>query len=812
LARIGFVSERLLLGFGVDLVIHCVASELSARGHDVTVYASVAEGMRSGHWQRPPLNGMKPAVNGAAPVSGDVFDRRYRVDLIPTPARGVFPLYDRNARRWADYLDAARQDVLFIETFPFFSLIPRLKTDTVVVDHGVSPSDGMSLFKRLNVAYMRMSQQRSYFPHAAAVLTVSEFIRSLLPEQMASRASVVYNGVDHYTPKATGDSSKRDEMRSRLGVSDAERLLLYVGRLNPEDQPYKGTADLVRAAVGWRAAKTPVRLVMAGKGSEADAGMIREAGGIALLDVPPGDMLALYSAADVYVTASRWEGFDLPLMEAAFHGVPCVALGVGAHPELVRNGETGLLAENVEQLVRSVTDLSRDPSRIEAIGAGARQHAAGFTWARTTDAYEKVLGDVSAAGASASAARSPTADVAQEPGSQVARDTTAIVLNYGAPFDILKKCIASIAKQTVPVEILLIDNASPRNLEALGDVERQFPDVRVLRLDKNYGFAGGMNRGVTAASTEFVLLLNNDVVLEPGVVAEMHKVMALDKDIIGVAPKILFESSRNVIDAMGNLIDPAGMAYNMGIGQLDIGQYDRIERTFGACFAATLLRRNAFDEGMVGPLDERYFMYYEDVDWCYRAGILGFKFLTAPAATVYHVHSLSTRELAYSFKYHLIMRNLLFTLMRNAARYRRPWLRVALGLTRNVIRGPFRLASLRAVVEATILLPVYMRARRRVQSRRRTPDQELFDLSHGERPHFDPTSYSPIRRLEVLEAMYRRLALISGQDRHRRIADNVSAISATRLRFDREFALQSLRPLVAEEPEFVREFVEALEF
>ena len=466
------------------------------------------------------------------------------------------------------------------------------------------------------------------------------------------------------------------------------------------------------------------------------------------------------------------------------------------------------------------------------MGEAAREHAAGFTWDRAAEQYDALVGELSRSGAPArpalAAARSgrpdegatvfamgPSAGASSFPQekSEQDYDVTAIILNYGATYETLKKCVASLFAQDYPVEVLMVDNGSPRNLDALDALEKEFPATRILRLDRNYGFAGGMNRGVAAATTEFVLLLNNDVVLEPTAVAEMRRVIDLEEGVIGVAPKTLLESTPNVIDSVGNLIDAQGAAFNMGIGQPDIGQYQRVERTFGACFAATLLRRRAFRPGIVGPLDERYFMYYEDVDWCFRAGVLGFKFLTAPDAVVYHAHSLTTRELHYGFKYRLTMRNLLWTVLRNfdGRRVLRVYARSALGLARGVVRGPYRWANFMALAQAFLWLPVYLRARRQVQGRRRTQDQQLFDYSHGERPYFNPTMYAPERRLEVLEAMYRRLYLLSHEERHRRIAETASALAASRLRFDREFAHGLLMPLVEDEPAFVQEFVASLE-
>ena len=190
MTSIAFVNERMLRGFGVDLVIDEVAAELGRRGHDVTVYASVAD------------------------IGGD---RPYRLRTIPTRASGVPQRYERAAKAWASYIDAYEHDVVFVESYPFFSLVPRLKTPTVVVDHGVSSTDGMALKQRAAFRYIERVQQRRYFPKAAGIVTVSEYIRSLLPKNLQERTKVIYNGGNHY---ASVSSVERATMRARLGIAD----------------------------------------------------------------------------------------------------------------------------------------------------------------------------------------------------------------------------------------------------------------------------------------------------------------------------------------------------------------------------------------------------------------------------------------------------------------------------------------------------------------------------------------------------------------------------------------------------------------
>ena len=797
MSRIAFINERMLRGFGVDLVIDSLARELSRRGHEVTVYASAVD---------------------------DQGRRPYKLDRIPTPASGVPPAYEGRARCWAGYVDAGEHDVVFVESYPFFSLIPQLRTPAVVVDHGVSPTTGMSIKQKLAFAYIERRQQRRYFPRAAAIVTVSGFVRSLLPRKLQDQTRVIYNGVDHYVPPSP---TLRTATRTRLGIDPDEVMLLYVGRLNPEAQPYKGTRDLMQAGARWREQAPQIRLVMAGRGSDSDAANIRLSGAIPLLDAPEDEMPALYAAADLYLTASRWEGFDLPLMEAAHAGVPGVALRVGAHPEVVRDGETGLLTGNPQELAEAARTLAEEGAKRRGMGEAAQSYAGGFTWAHAADEYEDVVRSlVGQATATRSATRIAAGARAQSEGAGPATatatavaehepvlDITAVILNYGAAYEVLSTCLGSLFEQTYPVQVLVVDNASPRNQEALDMLASEFPSAEIVKLDRNYGFAGGMNRGVAAAKTDFVLLLNNDVKLEPRAVEEMRRAIDLEENVIGVAPKIMLERHPWYIDAIGNAIDPQGSAFNVGIGQLDVGQYDRAERTFGACFAATLLRRQAFDQGLVGGLEERFFMYYEDVDWCFRANALGLKFLTAPKAVVHHTHSLSTRELDYSFKYRLIMRNFMWTAARDFER-RRAWRVVArriLGHVRSVIRGPYRWASLLVLIQGGWGLPGYWRERRTVQGRRRTNDEEIFAYSHGERPFFDGVSYSPLRRLEALAFAYNRSFVVTGDEQHRRIAEAASALASSRVRFDRELVRERLLPLIADEPSHVLEFVESLE-
>ena len=174
-------------------------------------------------------------------------------------------------------------------------------------------------------------------------------------------------------------------------------------------------------------------------------------------------------------------------------------------------------------------------------------------------------------------------------------------------------------------------------------------------------------------------------------------------------------------------------------------------------------------------------MYYEDVDWNWRANLFGYAFVTAPEARVYHVHSGSTRALPFDFKYRLVERNLLSTVAKNCEgrRAARIW-KGRFGFHgRNVVRKHFRWASILIVIEAMLRSLDSYEKRRQVNRRRVVSDGVVFRFAQGELPHFDPRNYAPERTLSNLIAMYRRKALITGDDRWFKVAEIASAVEMT---------------------------------
>lgn len=393
------------------------------------------------------------------------------------------------------------------------------------------------------------------------------------------------------------------------------------------------------------------------------------------------------------------------------------------------------------------------------------------------------------------------------------RSVCTILLNYNASIEMMSKCLDSLGRQTYGNHhVLLVDNASSKDI--LLEIARSYPMVEILRLDQNHGFSGGINRGVAATDADYVCVLNFDTVVDPDFISEMVEVIETDADIMGVAPKMLISDRPHIFDSIGIAMAGNAGAFNLAIGQPDIGQYDFSERVFGACFGAALLRREAFDPSQVGSLDETYFMYFEDVDWCFRANLLGWKFYTAPRAVVYHEHSTSVKDKGYQFKYKLIEMNLLRTVVKNYQR--RLAVRIAATRLKSHLRSALRRHSPQSVVNTSVSLaiitgflldlPNLLPRRWEIQRRRVVPDYDLLVLAHGEAPYYDPVGYRPFYSLDTLIAAYDRLYSFTGEEEAYRIKLGLEGMNRSKLRLEPDLLNKRLEDLLAGQPQHVLDF------
>jgi len=217
--------------------------------------------------------------------------------------------------------------------------------------------------------------------------------------------------------------------------------------------------------------------------------------------------------------------------------------------------------------------------------------------------------------------------------------------------------LRSLAGQTHrDFEVVVVDNGSADgSAELVKETARVFPvPLRLIANSENRGFCAANNQGIAASDAPLIALLNNDAEAEPGWLAALEQVIESDHRVGMVASKILVWEDPRKIDKAGHLIYPDGQNRGRGAGQIDRGQFDRIEETLWPDGCAAMYRRAMLDE--VGGFDEDFFAYADDAELGLRGRIAGWRCLYAPAAVVRH-HRGATLGVSSARRLTLIERN-----------------------------------------------------------------------------------------------------------------------------------------------------------
>ena len=245
---------------------------------------------------------------------------------------------------------------------------------------------------------------------------------------------------------------------------------------------------------------------------------------------------------------------------------------------------------------------------------------------------------------------------------------TVIIPHFNGE-EILRDCLASLYTSThLAIHTILVDNASTDGSVAM--VEAEFPQVEILKLEKNRGFAGGCNAGVNAARTPFVLILNNDTIHKPGWIELLLSKLQSDAKIAVVQPKLLSYQNREYFDysgACGGEMDIFGFPFAHGRivehVEKDLGQYDQFyDRIFWASGTAFLARTEILKKA--GLFDESFFAHMEEVDLQWRIQLMGYDIAVEPQAVIWH-RSGFTLGAESPFKKYLNHRNSLLMLLAN---------------------------------------------------------------------------------------------------------------------------------------------------
>jgi GT2 family glycosyltransferase len=238
---------------------------------------------------------------------------------------------------------------------------------------------------------------------------------------------------------------------------------------------------------------------------------------------------------------------------------------------------------------------------------------------------------------------------------------SVIVVNWNGKH-LLGPCLKALARQTfTDFETVVVDNGSSDGSAAW--LAEAHPEVRLIALDGNLGFAGGNNAGIRATSGEFVALLNNDTEVEPGWLEALVTCLRRHPDVAACDSKVFFHGSGDLLWSQGADYAVSGAVIQRGFRQPDRGldAGDRRE-VFIAVACAALYRRQALDQ--VGLFDEDYFIGYEDVDLSFRLHAAGWRILNVSGAVVQHHVSASTKVNS-DFYVYWGQRNVLDTYVKN---------------------------------------------------------------------------------------------------------------------------------------------------
>ena len=237
---------------------------------------------------------------------------------------------------------------------------------------------------------------------------------------------------------------------------------------------------------------------------------------------------------------------------------------------------------------------------------------------------------------------------------------TVIIPNYnGKKF--MEGCMAGLRNQRGPkFRLLFVDNGSTDG--SVEFVREHCPEIEILALDKNYGFSRAVNEGIRAATTPYVILLNNDTKPRPGYVAALVRTLDEHPEAFSVSAKMIQMYHPELIDDAGDQYTVLGWAFQRGVAH-SVRRYGKPARVFSACAGAAAYRREAFEQ--IGYFDERHFAYLEDLDVGWRARLYGWQNLYAPDAQVLHVGSGTSGSKYNEFKVRLAARNSIYLNYKN---------------------------------------------------------------------------------------------------------------------------------------------------
>ncbi len=245
---------------------------------------------------------------------------------------------------------------------------------------------------------------------------------------------------------------------------------------------------------------------------------------------------------------------------------------------------------------------------------------------------------------------------------------SVIILNWNGRA-LLEEFLPSVVCHTPAeiAEIIVADNGSSD--DSVAWLNELFPSIRVIRLEKNFGFAEGYNKAIAQIDSLYTVLLNSDVEVTPGWLEAPLSMLEADRSIAAVQPKILSFTDKKKFEyagAAGGFIDRYGYPFCRGrvlsVVEKDHGQYDTVAELLWASGACLFIRTEVYEQE--GGLDANFFAHQEEVDMCWRLRARGYRIVCTPQSVVYHVGG-GTLNVESQQKTYLNFRNNLLMLYKN---------------------------------------------------------------------------------------------------------------------------------------------------
>ncbi|MEO0106057.1 MAG: glycosyltransferase family 2 protein, partial [candidate division WOR-3 bacterium] len=225
-----------------------------------------------------------------------------------------------------------------------------------------------------------------------------------------------------------------------------------------------------------------------------------------------------------------------------------------------------------------------------------------------------------------------------------------IIVNYNSAPE-LRNCLTNIKALNLncPFEIIIVDNASVQRLDYLINYFKIYLKVRLIKNYQNVGYARAVNKGIKTAKGKYILIINPDIIITPGAIENMISFMEQQKDIGILAPRLLnFDNTIQYscfrFPRIWTPIIRRSFLKILSFGKKEIVRYlmldydhEAIKEVDWVLGAAIMTRYELIKR--VGMMDERFFLYFEDVDWCRRFQMHGFKIVYFPQAIFYHKYS-----------------------------------------------------------------------------------------------------------------------------------------------------------------------------